>query len=214
MTPEQYVLKYFPYAKKAEKESGVPALFAIAQSALESGWGKKTPGNMLFGVKVGSGKNFGGWKGDKQFLTTTEYSSKSTLKFPYIYPGYPKWDTKKKKYKYKVKDYFRAYPSPYYTFLDWSGLLTKASRYAKAMANKDDPNRFAEEVAKAGYATAPDYAKIVKSVIHKVETIANVHGLMIKVMKKAFSKALPLGLVIGSTVLLAVGVWRLTKHKD
>lgn len=37
-------------------------------------------------------------------------------------------------------------------------------RYAKALTVKDDYNRFFEEIAKAGYATDPNYAKTLKAV--------------------------------------------------
>ena len=61
MRKEDFVRKYYKYAKNAVRKTGVPALFALAQSALESGWGKNAPENMLFGIRQGSGKNYGGW---------------------------------------------------------------------------------------------------------------------------------------------------------
>lgn len=151
---------------ETQAKTGVPALFALAQSALESGWGKSTPGNMLFGVKTGSGKSFGGWQGEKQLITTTEYGETSMLKFPQILPGYPKKEGNK--WKYLVKDYFRAYASPLHTFLDWAGMLSGASRYSKAMDNRNDPYRFAEEVAKAGYATDPNYVQKIKKIMEQL----------------------------------------------
>jgi flagellar protein FlgJ len=168
MKKEAFIEKYYPFAKQAELESKIPALFALAQSALESGWGKHAPGNMLFGIKVGSAKNFGGWTGKKQLISTTEYSSKPDLRYPYIYPGFPVKLTSGK-WKYRIKDYFRAYPSPLNAFLDWAGLLTKASHYKKAMQQKDDPYQFAEEVAKAGYATGPNYASKIKAIMRDIE---------------------------------------------
>lgn len=49
--PEHFVLTYYIYAKKAEKRTGIPALFSLAQSALETGWGKIIKRNMLFCIK-------------------------------------------------------------------------------------------------------------------------------------------------------------------
>jgi flagellum-specific peptidoglycan hydrolase FlgJ len=166
VTAERFVTAYYPFAKDSEKRTGVPALFALAQSALESGWGKHTPGNMLFGIKAGNGKSFGGWNGEKQLITTTEYGETSTMKFPQILPGYPIKEGNK--WKYLVKDYFRAYASPLYTFLDWAGMLSGASRYSKAMQNRKDPYRFAEEVAKAGYATDPNYVQKIKKLMTEI----------------------------------------------
>lgn len=204
---EAFVQKYYPYAKKAEIKSGVPALFALAQSALESGWGKKTPGNMLFGIKTGSGRNYGGWNGGSQLISTTEYSSSSNRSFPFIHPGYPTLTTTGK-WKYRIKDYFRAYPTPFHTFLDWAGLLSKSSRYAHAMRNKGDPYRFAEEVAKAGYATDPDYANKVKRVMVQISQIIKAKGLK---KKKTWVIVIPITLAIAGTALVIYGVKKYKK---
>jgi flagellum-specific peptidoglycan hydrolase FlgJ len=163
MTVKNFVQTYFPFAKAAQANTGVPALFALAQSALESGWGQKAPGNMLFGMKTGDGKNFGGWQGHKQLIITTEYFDNPNVKFPEILPGYPRKEGNK--WKYSVKDYFRAYTSPLHTFLDWAGMLSKAARYRTAMENRNDPFRFAEEVVRAGYATDPNYVEKVKKIM-------------------------------------------------
>ncbi len=40
--------KYYDYAVPIEREFRVPALFTVAQSALETGWGKKAPANNMF----------------------------------------------------------------------------------------------------------------------------------------------------------------------
>lgn len=172
----EFIKKHLSAALAIEKEKGIPALFALAQSALESGWGKHAPGNMMFGFKVGSGKNYGGWTGMKQLLTTTEYSSKSDLKFPEILPGYPQKHSSGK-WRYRVKDYFRAYPSSLEAFRDWAGLLTGASRYKKAFLVADNPGKFAEAIAAAGYATAPTYADKVKTVMKEVQGLIDLHQL-------------------------------------
>jgi flagellum-specific peptidoglycan hydrolase FlgJ len=166
MTIKSFVETYFPFARASQDKTGVPALFALAQSALESGWGKKAPGNMLFGMKTGEGKNFGGWQGHKQLITTTEYGDTPNMKFPEILPGYPKKEGSK--WKYVVKDYFRSYLSPLNTFMDWAGMLSNASRYRIAMQNKNDPYKFAEEVAKAGYATDPNYIGKIKKIMEQL----------------------------------------------
>lgn len=204
---EAFVRKYYPYAKKAEQKSGVPALFALAQSALESGWGEKTPGNMLFGVKTGSGRNYGGWNGSSQLINTTEYSSSSNRSFPFIQPGYPIL-TSTGKWKYRIKDYFRAYPTPFHAFLDWAGLLTNSSRYAQAMRNKGDPYRFANEVAKAGYATDPDYADKVKRVMVQISQIIEAKGLK---EKKSWTAIIPITLAVTGTALAIYGIMKYKK---
>jgi flagellar protein FlgJ len=194
-------MHYYPYAKKASEKSGVPVLFALAQSALESGWGQSAKGNMMFGVKKGSGKNYGGWSGETQLITTTEYSSTGTRRFPFIYPGYP-IQTSSGRWKYRIKDVFRAYPSPFFSFLDWAGLLFKNRRYRYAMQHKKDPYRFAEEVAKAGYATDPNYANKIKKIMKEIEQVI----ILKKLNKDKKSIILPIVIMGISVIAIIISV--------
>lgn len=198
---EQFVVRYYPYAKKASEKSGVPVLFALAQSALESGWGRSAKGNMMFGVKKGSGINYGGWKGHSQLITTTEYSSTATRSFPFIYPGYP-IQTPNGKWKYRIKDVFRAYPSPFFSFIDWAGLLLKNRRYRYAIQHRKDPYRFADEVAKAGYATDPNYASKVKRIMKEIEQIV----VLKKLNKKEKNNIIPMAIMGISVIVIIVAV--------
>jgi len=74
-----------------------------------------------------------------------------------------------KYYKYVVKDYFRKYDTPEQCFTDHTNFFFKNPRYSAALAVKSDPYQFIDEIAKAGYATAPDYAALLKSVAKSVE---------------------------------------------
>ncbi|WP_025663276.1 glycoside hydrolase family 73 protein [Aquimarina megaterium] len=199
---EQFVIRYYPYAKKASEKSGVPILFGLAQSALESGWGRSAKGNMMFGIKKGSGKNYGGWsKGDSQLITTTEYSSSPNRSFPFIYPGYP-IQTSSGRWKYRIKDVFRAYPSPFFSFLDWAGLLFKNRRYRYAMQHRKDPYRFAEEVAKAGYATDPNYASKIKKIMKEIEQVI----VLKKLDKRQKNIILPMAIMGISVITIIIAV--------
>ena len=203
---EQFVITYFPFAQKATERSGIPVLFALAQSALESGWGKSVKGHMMFGVKKGSGKNYGGWQGDSQLITTTEYSSTATRRFPFVYPGYP-IQLSSGKWKYKIKDVFRAYPNPFFSFMDWAGLLLKNSRYGNALQHRQNPYRFADEVAKAGYATDPDYADKIKRIMREIEKIIVAKGLH----KKKSKLLLPISVVGVGILLVVIAVYKNSK---
>ena len=206
MTKEEFVMKYYPYARKAETLKGVPAIFALAQSALETGWGKHAPGNMLFGIKKGSGRNYGGWNGDTQLITTTEYSSSPNRSFPVILPGYPVISNSGK-WKYRIKDFFRAYGSPLGSFLDWAGLLTGNSRYSRALAFKKEPYKFAREVVNGGYATDPNYYDKVSSIMGEVEVIVQNKGLNKPTgTLKAVKIIMLLGIVAGIGILTYVGL--------
>lgn len=168
MKPKEFVQQYYPFAKQTEQKTGISAIAILAQAALESNWGKAAPGNMFFGVKDTDGIN-----GNEQLLTTTEYSRSANLKFPEIISITPVIRNGQKWFKYKVKDYFRKYETPEQCFTDHGNFFLKNRRYAKALAVKNDPYKFIEEVAKAGYATAPNYASVLKSVARIIETSLN-----------------------------------------
>jgi flagellar protein FlgJ len=163
MTPKEFVKTYLPEAKKEEKRSGFHYLIPLTQAALESGWGSKAIGNNFFGIKDTDGQN-----GNEQLITTTEYLSTDKVKFPTVL----KIVKAGTKFKYTVKDWFRKYPSAAMGFADHTDFFLKNPRYKKAVAVKDNPSKFFDEIAKAGYATAPDYAsqlnQVMKSVIKRL----------------------------------------------
>lgn len=164
MKPKEFVTAYLPYAKQTETKTGISALAILGQAALESGWGKFAVGNSFFGVKDTDGVN-----GNEQLLTTTEYSRRSDLKFPEIISIEPVIRNGQKYFKYKVKDYFRKYDTPEHSFTDHAKFFIENKRYSEALVVRSNPYLFAEKIAAAGYATAPNYAETLKSVIKTVE---------------------------------------------
>ncbi len=166
MKPSDFVNAYGPFARQTEAKTGISAVAILAQAALESGWGKSAPGNMFFGVKDTDGIN-----GNEQLLVTTEYSRRADLKFPEIISITPIVRNGQKWFKYIVKDYFRKYDTPEACFTDHTRFFFDNPRYAAALAVKSDPYQFIDEIAKAGYATAPDYAPMLKSVAHMIEKL-------------------------------------------
>ncbi len=166
MTPLEFVQQFYPHADKVEKETGLPALFVVAQSALETGWGKSVAGNNMFGVK-GTGRN----PEREQLVLTTEFLSTPNQKFPEILsieeriPG--------KRWKYTVRDWFRKYDSPADSFADHAVVL-KADRYKPAWqfamnSANPSPVDFGRAVARAGYATAPNYEEQIVAMIDSVK---------------------------------------------
>lgn len=138
MTQTAFIALIYPAAKIIENEYKLPALAVCAQTALESGWGAHAPGNNYFGIKATAS-----WTGAKQLLWTTEYVNGKAV---------------------KVQQWFRKYASPVDSLRDYAKLITTASRYATA-AKTDDPYQYAREIAKAGYATDPNYAnKIIANI--------------------------------------------------
>ena len=164
MTPKDFVKKYKPFALESERKTGISALFILAQSALETGWGKSAPGNMMFGVKASVSTP----AEKRQLVQTTEILATDKAKFPVIISIEKRPDGK---FKYTVKDWFRKYDSPEESFTDHANLFVNNKRYAKALQVKNDPYKFAEEVAKAGYATAPNYADSLKKLIKEIEKV-------------------------------------------
>ncbi len=164
MKPSLFVAKYLPFAKQTETKTGISAIAILAQAALESGWGEHAPGNMFFGVKDTDGIN-----GNEQLITTTEYSKRMDLKFPEIISVIPVTIRGEKFFKYTVKDYFRKYNSPEESFTGHAQFFLKNPRYAGALQVKAEPMLFIDAIAKAGYATAPDYADILKGVAKTIQ---------------------------------------------
>ncbi|HNM25722.1 MAG TPA: glucosaminidase domain-containing protein [Saprospiraceae bacterium] len=161
MLPKDFVSAYFPFALETQRKTGISAIAILAQAALESGWGERAPGNMFFGVKDSDGLN-----GNEQLVRTVEYLSRPDAKFPVVLSvtkvGPRRW-------KYIVKDYFRKYDSPEGSFTHHAELFLKAPRYAKALAVGANPFDFFREIAAAGYATAPDYFKVLTAVARMIQ---------------------------------------------
>ena len=163
MTPKEFIKQYKPFALETERKTGISHLFTLAQAALESGWGERTFGNMLFGIKARPETP----ADKKQLLRTTEVLSSANAVFPKILSIKKRADGK---YTYSVLDWFRKYETQEECFTDHAQFFFKNKRYAKALLVRSDPYKFAEEVAKARYATAPNYADILKKLIKTIES--------------------------------------------
>ncbi len=163
MTPKEFIKQYNPFALETERKTGISHLFTLAQAALESWWGERTFGNMLFGIKARPETP----ADKKQLLRTTEVLSSANAVFPKIFSIKKRADGK---YTYSVLDWFRKYETQEECFTDHAQFFFKNKRYAKALEVRSDPYKFAEEVAKAGYATAPNYADSLKKLIKTIES--------------------------------------------
>ena len=132
--------RVWPHAVEAASSIGVPPQFLIAQSALETGWGKSeirhSDGSNsfnLFGIKAGKG-----WTGKVAEITTTEYIDGKAQ---------------------KVTAKFRAYDSYEDSFRDYAKLINQSPRYEQARAQTGSAEAYASALQKAGYATDPAYAR-------------------------------------------------------
>jgi flagellum-specific peptidoglycan hydrolase FlgJ len=162
MSPAAFVNTYLEHARSSEALTGVPALFVLAQSALESGWSSAKPGNAMFGIKATPG-----WRGKKQLLKTREVFADRDQggRFPEVIAIKPRADGK---FDYVVRDWFRAYESPGESFADHGKMLRANARYARCFET-NDAREFARRIAAAGYATDPHYAASLLAVIATIE---------------------------------------------
>jgi peptidoglycan hydrolase FlgJ len=139
-SPAEFVQRMLPHARAVADKLGVSARAVLAQAALESGWGTRTPArpdgspsHNLFGIKAGAS-----WRGDSVSVPTLEYED-----------GVAR----------RVQERFRAYASPGASFEDYAALVAGDPRYAEALARGDDVASFGQALQAAGYATDPDYGR-------------------------------------------------------
>jgi flagellar protein FlgJ len=149
-----FVQRHWDHALAAERVTGIPAKFIVAQAAHESGWGGHEirgadglPSFNLFGIKAG-----GAWKGRTVDVVTTEYEHGEAR---------------------KVVAKFRAYNNYGEAFRDWARLLAGSPRYAQVVARGADAGGFAFGLQRAGYATDPNYGEKLERAIG---TVSGVRG--------------------------------------
>ncbi|AMH01584.1 flagellar assembly peptidoglycan hydrolase FlgJ [Serratia liquefaciens] len=144
-----FVARLSTPARVVSQQSGIPHQLIVAQAALESGWGQReipaadgSPSYNLFGIKAG-----GSWDGPVTEITTTEFEQGAAK---------------------KIKAKFRVYGSYVEAMADYAKLLTNNPRYA-GVANARSPEQAAQALQQAGYATDPQYASKLVSVIQQMK---------------------------------------------
>lgn len=147
-SPQAYIQSLLPYAQAVEQETGIDARLMLAQSALETGWGKHQikhadgkPSFNLFGIKAQ-----GTWQGDRADIVTTEYRGGVAM---------------------KERAEFRAYGSYHESFADYAKFLQNNQRYADALAHRAEPVQFAHALQSSGYATDPAYGEKIEQIIKR-----------------------------------------------
>jgi len=153
----RFVERHRAAAEAASAESGIPADFMLAQSAHETGWGRReikgadgTNSFNLFGVKAGSN-----WKGPVVVATTTE-----------VVNGRPQ----------KVQAAFRAYGSYEESYRDYARMISTSPRYSGVMQVTNDAQAFATGLQRAGYATDPEYAAKLGRVIQTTRRLVDANA--------------------------------------
>lgn len=145
---EHFVSELAPLAKKLADSLGLNEKALVAQAALETGWGKyiiaDADGNSshnLFNIKAKSGEA-------AIAVETTEYRSGLPL---------------------KERAEFKRYPDFEQSFADYGRLISGSERYQTALAQGKNSEAYVEQLQQAGYATDPNYAKKIKSILHSAD---------------------------------------------
>jgi len=148
---DEFVATMLPMAEQAAKRIGIDPRYLVAQAALETGWGKSVMRNTdgssshnLFGIKA-----TGNWQGEQARAITSEFRDGQFV---------------------KETAAFRSYDSYQDSFHDLVNLLQGNSRYQDALDSADNPEQFARELQKAGYATDPGYAKKIISIAQQMQS--------------------------------------------
>ena len=151
MKPQEFIDLIGPAAQASAANTGVPASFTVAQAALESGWGTSSlarDGKNLLGVKADPA-----WHGEVLYINTREFLNGA-------------WTT--------VAARWRKYTDWQDCMDDHAAFLHQNRRYA-ACFDCITGKLFAKTVAKAGYATDPDYAAKLISIIDQYQ-LADLDG--------------------------------------
>ena len=166
-SPEEFIRNIWDHAVNAAKELGLDPAVLVAQSALETGWGKKViQGDLgssfnLFGIKADSR-----WDGKAATVNTVEFrDGLATLE----------------------KASFRAYDSLAGAFSDYVSFLKSNPRYQQALDKVSDSKEFLHELQSAGYATDPKYADKILGILDRGN-----YSTVIKELKN--SQELPLSI--------------------
>lgn len=146
-SPKEFVKTLYPIAEEVASSIGVDPRLLLAQSALETGWGRKmiakpdgSNSHNLFGIKADAR-----WSGEQASVNTVEYRDGVAA---------------------LEKASFRSYGSYEESFRDYVKFLQENPRYQEALTQSHDAKSFAQGLQKAGYATDPIYA-------HKIDRVMN-----------------------------------------
>lgn len=141
MTPSEFLDQIVPAARASHKASGIPASFTLAQAALESAWGASKlskQGCNLFGVKADKA-----WKGAVLMMETAEFENGKRVMVMARWRQYPTWAA---------------------CLADRVEFFKRNRRYADCFKETTGEG-WCDAVAKAGYATDPDYSAKLKAMI-------------------------------------------------
>jgi peptidoglycan hydrolase FlgJ len=131
--------KLMPLLRQAGQQLGVSPKVLLAQTAIETGWGRSVVGNNLFGIKAGSS-----WSGQTVNAATHEYQNGELV---------------------QITDAFRAYPNAEASVQDFVSLVMNNPRYRAALGTGENVAGYAQGLLAGGGATDIDYVHKLQSVV-------------------------------------------------
>ncbi len=146
-SPEAFVQEIMPHIESVAAKAGLDPKALLAQAAVETGWGQ-------FMIHAGNGQNshnlFGikadqRWQGDKAVVNSLEYQDGVAA---------------------QKKSPFRAYDSFADSVEDYVSFIQQNGRYQEALDKGSDGAAYVQSLQDAGYATDPNYANKIKSVMN------------------------------------------------
>ncbi|GAA6185365.1 MULTISPECIES: flagellar assembly peptidoglycan hydrolase FlgJ [Alteromonadaceae] len=146
-SPSEFMQTLLPHAQEIAQKIGIDPKALLAQAAVETGWGQ-------YMIHTGSGQNthnlFGikadnRWQGETTAINTVEFEQ-----------GVAK----------QQKAQFRTYDSFADGLNDYVSFVADNPRYQQALENVKDPQAYFSALQSAGYATDPQYANKILSVLN------------------------------------------------
>ncbi|NIB43252.1 flagellar assembly peptidoglycan hydrolase FlgJ [Pseudomaricurvus alkylphenolicus] len=154
---EDFIRTLMPVAERVAGRLGLDARYLLSQAALESGWGQHMirtgDGDNsfnLFGIKAGAE-----WQGDVARVSTLEYRNGVAL---------------------REMANFRSYSSFDHSFEDYANFILGNQRYQRAVEVAADGEQYLRELQAAGYATDPNYASKISSIVERKFSDGNDRG--------------------------------------
>ncbi len=148
-TPMAFVDQLLPTFRAALANSPINPVTALAQAALETGWGAHQmvqddgqPAHNLFGIKATH------WTGPTAQSQTVEFLEGQPIQQQQSFRAYADWGQ-------SVRDYAK--------------LVENNERYADAVDQAHDPAAYLQGLKDAGYATDPKYAEKILDVLDNIK---------------------------------------------
>ena len=145
--PAAFIQAHLATARSIRQQFAIPIAVCLAQSALETGWGRHVVGNAYFGIKA---------TGNQPSVVTKTHEQRPDGTV------------------FSENDAFRSYTGFDDAAQDYGRFLTTNPRYKPAFQHSEDPEAFARAIAAAGFATALNYGDLLVSIIrsHKLAELA------------------------------------------